>query len=495
LARALVIALVTVVALELVYVVAANVALYACSSRFASRAPFAFSYDRGTSVFPGRFHFRGLRVSGTSGGGFAATTSECDVVAMSPEHVSHVSADVTAIDLAGKRITGTLHVDARDITIDGDNVSLDADAKTSATQIEIDHVTFASDVTGTISAHIDGADFAKGNALDKTSATVDLSGKFLSLAPLASLGSLVATQDPGTLRIVGSSKSGVVQPASELRADTTHATLNDARGALVDFPRGLTIAIAVSAAPENLLRGDVRATKVVFQSADASRPPDVFDDFDLTAPLGDLPVRSLAWSSGHVVMHEGASTLTAKASGALHFTPSSAGVVADVGNIEASNVVIENAKTTDRSPFDASMEIDHLVISRADGIAFGGRMHASGEDARPIFELLVSSPRIRGALGSLGTKPFTVDATLERRDGRVAIDDLVMRSGSLSVRGAYHRRENESRAAFVASGGPIPVGVAQKNATESLVVAPPSGWLATELRTVHAIDETPGNPP
>lgn len=495
-ARAVVALLLAVAALEVVYLLVANIALAAMSSRYAHEAPIAVAYDRAYTLVPGQVRVRGLRVTG-DGWKLAASDAAVDfnpfAVVTAPRRIHHVGADVTSIELASKdatrRLSGTIRIDLANVILDGPHVALDASAKVERGRIESDGEAVAGDVAGTLTVVLDSKDVVTRPIIGDTSGAIDWSGTLLSIEPLASLASLGATADPGTLRIAGSWKSGVVQPSSELRAQTGNASVNAARGVSVRFPSGVAVVVSVAPTDARALQLAVRAPRVVVGSADPSEPPDELTSFALVAPAGasglaaeSPPTRSLDWSAERVLLHEGATTFTSTATGSLRFeSKHDTGLVADSGSIIASNVVADRADTTGRTPFEARLALTRLTISPRDGLALAGRLHASGADPRPVLELFVSSPSIRGQLGPLERHAFTADATLTRKDEQVSLDDLVLRCAKVVVRGGYRRQGRQSRSAFVVEGGPVPVGIAQHGAKESIVLGPGSSWVASQL--------------
>jgi hypothetical protein len=483
-----------VVALEIVYVALANVALFAASTRFADRAPVGVAYDRALTFVPGRVHVRNLRVTGAANGGWNVTVADCDVVfdvwqiVNAPRRVRRISGDVTAVEIgpkgATKRLSGTIHVDVRDLAIDGSQISFDATSTVAGGAIDSAKETLASDVAGSVAIRIQDAD-------DAGTGSVDLHGKFLSMAPLTSFASLIATQDPGTVRIVGSVKAGVLQPSSEVVANTAHATLKDARGASADYPHGLTITLGVSPTSPRALRLAVATPQIVFGSADPSRPADVFDGFELAVPAGDadlrlnrMEMRSLEWSTDHARIHEGATTLSGKASGTLRFEVGHASrLVANTGTIQVKDMLVEG--DGDRAPFDALFSLERLEVSRDAGMAIRGHVHPSGKDAHAIVDLIVSSPPLRQTLAALDGQPFSGDAAFERRENHLAIDALTLDCAGLNLRGGYHRSASESLGAFVVTEGELRVGIVSKNGKESIVFAPASTWLETQLHAAR----------
>ncbi len=477
-----VVVVLAVVALEAVYLVAANVALAVSTKRFASGASAGFAFDRGITWIPGRIHFRGLRV--TARGGWTITIAECDVafdvwrVVTSPRHIDTITADVSAVEFATKgatrRAKGAMHVVVKDIVVDDASVSFGGNAKVDETTFESDGVAFASGVHGTIDLRVAPVDVATRSLLDTATGTIALDGDFLSLVAVASLASLTTTQDRGTLHIAESLDGGHFGPSSEIRAHTAHATLNDGRGASAAFPRGLEIALRPMA---NAFQLEARTPSLVFGSADATRPPDTFDDFELIVPTVSA-AKSLSWSARHVSFHEGATTLDASVDGSLQFDKrDDKSFVANAGDIRATKITAENPEVTNRTPFDAHLVLDRLTVSREQGIGIGGQLHASGDDATPVFELFVSSPSIRRELTTLPKHAFTLDATLERSESRFALDNLTLARGEMTVRGGYVRHDAQSSGAFLVRGGVLPIGITMNGKDESIVLAPASGWL------------------
>ena len=484
--RALVILALALVALEALYVVVANIALAASTKRFDDRAPAGASFDRAVTVFPGRIHFHGLRLHGAASDGWSVTTSECDVafgvwrVITSPRRIDTITADVTDVAFGAKgttRLSGAMHVVAKDVTLDDALVSFSVNVKVDGVKMD-DGGVLATDVHGAIDARVAPVDVASHSMLDAASGTIVLDGVFVSLAPFASVASLTTTQDPGTLHVAAMLDAGHVKPTSEIRAHTAHATLKDEHGANADFPRGLDILLRPVA---NDLELAVQTPSLVFGSADASRPADTFDDFELALPAAS-EVKSLTWRSKHVSFHEGASTLGGAADGLLLFEAGHGeSLVAIGGDIRATNVTVDNADVSDHTPFDARMVLSRLTLSRNEGIAFRGRLHASGTDATPVFELVVSSPSIRRELTTLPKHAFILDANVERSEHHLTLDDVTLERGALKMRGGYVRRDAQSSGAFLVEGGPLPVGIAMKGKTESIVPAPPASWLEHQL--------------
>jgi hypothetical protein len=186
-----------------------------------------------------------------------------------------------------------------------------------------------------------------------------------------------------------------------------------------------------------------------------------------------------------VTFHEGASTLDATADGTVHFETGHVDSLVSSGVIHATNVIIENPDVTDRTPLEARLSLDRLTISRERGIALHGHLHASGPDATPLLELFVSSPSIRRELVALPRHTFSVDTSIDRSEGHLALDALSLERGELVIRGGYMRRDAETHGAFLVEGGPIPVGIVmnsrETSKKESIVLAPPAHWLEHEI--------------
>jgi hypothetical protein len=486
--RAIVIFLIGVAAIEALYLIVANVALAVIAKRFADREPVGVAFDRGLTWFPGRIHLRGVHVKGKT---WSVAMSDADVVTTFTR-IDSVTADVISVDIDEKeqrRSKGAIHVVVSDIVLDDQRVAFHADTKVDDATLEHGAVVLASGVHGTITLKVASVDLARQSILDTASGKVSLDGVFLSLEPLASFASLTTTQDRGTLHVAGTLDAGRVQSPSEIRAHTTHATLKDARGASADFPRGLDVVVQLMPDAEDAeLELAVQTPSLVFGSADPSKPADVFDDFELTVPAGDpdlktnhLVMRSLTWTSQHARVHEGATTLAASARGTLHFEIGKGDeLAADTGTITATNVTVENPDAPDRAPFDAHLKIDRLAISRAEGIFLRGPLHASGDDVRPLLEVLVTSPSIRQTFSSFH-QPFTLDTTMRRSNKKLALDDFTLHSAKVTLRGGYHRDDATSAGAFLLEDGVLPVGIVMHDKTESLVQGATSSWLTREL--------------
>ncbi len=480
--------------LEAIYVVVANIALAVAAKRFADRAPVSVTFERAFTWIPGRVHFRDLHVRGTAGDKWSVAIADADVTF--DRKIETITANVTDVEVESKgarrRSHGALHVVVSNLTIDDARVSFDANAKVESATLENGSVVLANDVHGTIALHVAPVDTSHHSLLDTTSGTIALDGVFLSLEPLASFASLTTTQDRGTVHVVGLLDAGLLRPTSEIDAHSAHATLKDATGASADFPRGLDVKVEVAPVAPTELHLIVRTPTLVFASKDPSVAPDTFDDFELIVPAGSsdlkagrLAMTSLAWSAHHMTFHEGASMLDATADGNVRFEMGHVESLVSSGVIHATNVIIENPDVTDRTPFDAQLTLDRLTISRERGIALHGHLHASGPDATPLLELFVSSPSIRRELVALPRHPFSVDTSIDRSEGHLALDGLSLERGELIIRGGYMRRDTETHGAFLVEGGPLPVGVVmtghEASKKESIVLAPPAHWLEREI--------------
>ena len=493
--RAVVILSFIAVALELVYVVAGSIALAVVAKKFDANAPVGVAFDRGFTWFPGRVHLHGVRVHGAGAGAWSVAISDANVaftpwgIAASPRRIDSVTADVTSVDLGDRRSKGAIHVVATDITIDDPRVAFHVDANVTGATLETT-AQLANDVHGSIALDVAPVDLAHHSMLETASGKVALDGVFLSLAPLASFGSLATTQDPGTLHVAGTLDKGLLAPSSEIRAHTAHATLADDHGASAAFPRGVDVVVRVAPASPKDLQLAVETPSLVFGGADPSKPADAFDDFEMSVPAGSsdlkqdhLEMRSLDWSSKHATMHEGATTLSAVVSGHLHFQVRTDGeLVADSGFMHGANVTVENPDAPDRTPFDARLVIERIAVTRAHGIAIRGPLHASGADARPLLEVLVTSENVRKSVGgAVAHKAFTLDTTLDRDDGHLSMDDFVLHAPPLKLRGGYRRRDATARGAFVLEDSVLPVGILLHDKTESIVLGATSSWLQHQL--------------
>jgi hypothetical protein len=483
--------------LEVLYVVAGNIALAACSKRFDTNSPVGVSFERGFTWIPGRVDLRGVRVHGAASGGWSVALASANVafapwsVATSPRHVESVAMDVTRVDIGARGSKGAMHVVVRDLAIDGALVSFHVEDTVTDATLESDGAVLAKSMHGTIALDVASVDLEQRSILETTSGKIALDGVFLSLEPLASFGSLATTQEPGTLHVAGALDKGVLGPASEIRAHTASASLKDDHGAKGDFPKGLDVIVRVAPAAPAELQLAVETPSLVFGGSDPSKSADTFDDFAMSVPAGrsdlkmnHLAMRSLDWSSSHATIHEGQTTFTAQVTGHFHFDMRTDGaLVADGGYIGAPSVIVENADATDRTPFEARLVIERLAVSHENGIALRGPLHASGTDARPLLEALVTSESMRkNVSGALAHKSFTLDATLNRDDAHVALESFALSASGLKLRGAYRRNDKTTRGAFILEDGVLPpIGISLHDKTESFVLGASSAWLTHEL--------------
>lgn len=483
--------------LEVLYLLVGNIALAACAKRFDTNSPVGVSFERGFTWLPGRAILRGVRVHGSGSGGFVVAVASANVsfapwsVATSPRRIDSVALDVTQVDIGARRSKGAMHVVLSDVTIDDALLSFHVAAKVDDATLESSGVVLANGMHGTITLDVAPVDVDKHSLLETTSGNVALDGAFLSLEPLASFGSLATTQDPGTLHVSGALAKGQLGPKSEIRAHTARAALKDDHGAKGDFPKGLDVVVRVSPAMPAELQLGVETPQLVFGGADPSKPADTFDDFEMTVPAGrsdltmnDFTMRSLDWSSPHATIHEGATTLTAKMTGHFAFEVRTDGqLVADSGFIHGANVVVENPDVPERTPFEAHFTVERLAVTHENGLALRGPLHASGTDARPLLEILVTNPSIRqNVSGALAHKAFKLDASLNRDDAHVALDDLVLAATGLKLRGAYRRSDKTTHGAFILDDGVLPpVGIALHDKTESFVLGASPAWLEKQL--------------
>jgi hypothetical protein len=495
--RALVWLGVALVALEVLYLIAGNIALAACAKRFDNESPVGVSFARGFTWFPGRAHLSGVRLHGAASGGFSVDIDSANVafgvlgVATSPRRIDAITADVTAVQIGTRGSKGAMHVVITDVTIDDARVSLHVDTKVDGATLESDGAVLANGMKGTIVLDVAPVDIQRHSMIETTSGTIALDGVFLSLEPLASFGTLKTTQDQGTLHVAGTLKSGQLGAASEIRAHTAHATLKDDHGANADFPKGLDVLVRVAPATPSDLQLAVETPSLVFGSADASRPADVFDDFEMTVPAGSsdlkldrLAMRELDWTTRHASIHEGATTLSAVVNGHLHFEVRTDGaLVADSGYMRATKVTVDNPDAPDHEPFDAKLTIERLAVTHETGIGLRGPLHCSGGDARPVVDVLVTSDSIRHAVsGSIAHKPFTLDTTLNRDNAHVTLEAFVLQAAGLKLRGGYTRRDQSAHGAFLLEDGTLPIGITLHDKKESIVLGATSSWLEQQLK-------------
>jgi len=485
------------VALEVLYLVAGNIALAAYAKKFENESPVGVSFEHGFTWFPGRVYLRGVRLHGAASGGWSVEISGASVafgvlgVATSPRRIDSIDADVTNVKIGARGSKGALHVVVSDITIDDPRVSLHVDAKAEGATLESSGALLANGVKGTIVLDVAPVDVQRQSMIDTTSGKIALDGVFLSLEPLASFGTLKTTQDQGTLHVAGTLDKGQLGPASEIRAHTAHATLKDDRGADADFPKGIDVLVRVAPAKPSELQLAVQTPSLVFASADPSKPADLFDDFEMTVPAGSsdlkldhLAMRELDWTSRHATVHEGATTLSAALNGHLHFEVRTDGaLVADSGFMRGTKVTVENADAPDHEPFEAKLTIERLAVTHETGLSLRGPLHCSGGDARPIMEVLITSESIRkNVSGALAHKSFTLDAALSRDNAHVTLDDFVLAAPGLKLRGVYRRHDNTTHGAFILDDSVLPpIGIALHDKKESIVLGATSSWLEREL--------------
>lgn len=320
---------------------------------------------------------------------------------------------------------------------------------------------------------------------------MDLNGELESFAPLLSLAGLTSTGlQGGRLHAVGSIDRGVAAAGSELRAEAAAVDLRDAAGAVAGFPAGLTLSVEAGAA--HRLRFTLKVPKLVLGSSRHSGERDRlsgvlvgFDggDADLAAPR---PVaRALDWKAEEAVFHSGASTLTAATRGTLKIVAvplDAAGIVVDSGEAEASDVLMTGPAFTSRATFGIRVALSSGQVTRDGGLVLGGRVEASGPDADALLGLFGAAPAVRLALGSVEGQPFTLNGTITRRPGRLALESLRLESNGVSVDGAYYRRDDSQRAAFVVAYGRLSLGVSIVDGADQVAFAPADDWLAARTR-------------
>jgi hypothetical protein len=496
LVRALVYFGIALVALEVLYVIAGNVALAVCAKRFDANSPVGLSFERGFTWIPGRASLRGVRVhGGTASDGWSVVGSASVAfapwsVVTSPRRIDSITMDATQVDIGARRSKGAMQITLSDIVIDDALLSFKADANVMDSTLESSGALLAKGMHGTITLDVAPVDVDKHSIVDTMSGKVALDGVFLSLEPLASFGTLKTTQDEGTLHIAGTLDKGQLKPASEIRAHTAHATLKDDHGSSGAFPKGIDVVVRVAPTTASDLQLAIETPSLVFAGADPSKPADVFDDFTMSVPAGssDLKLdhsdmRDLDWTSKHATVHEGATTLSAALTGHLHFDVGKDGaLVASGGEMHATNVTVLNADAPDHEPFEAKLGITRLAITHENGITLRGPLHCNGGDARPVVEVLVTSDSIRHAVsGSIAHKPFTLDATINRDDARLALDNFVLNAAGLKLRGGYVRKDQSSHGAFILEDGTLPVGIALHDKKESIVLGASSAWLEQQL--------------
>ena len=487
--RALVWLGLALVGLEILYLIVGNIALAVCSGRFANESPVGVSFDRGLTWFPGRAHLRGVHVKGAASGGWSVEIADADVAF--GRKIDSITGDVTAVKIGARGSKGAMHVVVSDIVIDDPTVSLEIDGKVEKATLESDGTVLANDLHGTIALDVAPVDLQRRSMIDTTSGKVALDGVFLSLESLASFGTLKTTQDKGTLRVAGTLDKGQLGASSEIRAHTAHATLKDDHGASADYPKGIDVLVRVAPAKPSELQLAIQTPSLVFGSADPGKPADAFDDFEMTVPAGSsdlkldhLAMRELDWTARHATIHEGATTLSASATGHLHFEVRTDGaLVADSGDIHGAKVTVMNPDAPDHEPFDAKLTIERLAVTHESGIMLRGPLHCSGNDARPIVDVLITSDSMRHAVsGSIAHKPFTLDAAVNRDNAHVTLDGFLLQAPGLKLRGGYTRRDQSSRGAFILDDGNLPpVGISLRDKKESIVLGASSSWLEHEL--------------
>ncbi|HEY1956850.1 MAG TPA: hypothetical protein VGH28_14620 [Polyangiaceae bacterium] len=495
--RALVVLVLVAAALETLYLAIANVALVIARKSLAAAAPVSVTFDHAFTLFPGFVSLRGVRVEQARA--WTVTIASADVrflpwqLVSEPRRIVSVTADVTdvSVESLGKtrRSSGHARLVARDVAIEASRVALDLDADVTNVTLENDGAVLARDVKGTMKLHVASVDFSGAAPLATTSGTIALDGVFVSLEPLASFGSLTTTQDPGTLHVAATLDGGLIGPASEILAHTECATLRDAHGANADFPHGLDVRMGVSKANAGALQLSVRAKTLAFGSADPKAAADAFEDFELVVPAGSTDLkrvafvmRELDWAVRRATLHESTSVVTAGASGHLDLEVNHADELSSyAGRIALDHVVVDSPGETDHTPFEANVTLRRFTISRDRGIALRGDLHAHGDDPRPLLELVVTSPTVRGGLRALPARPFVLDTTLDRENGRLAFDDIKLDAAPLTIRGGYRRAGADARGAFLIEGGPLPLGVATHDGHETLALGATERWLSTQL--------------
>jgi len=489
--RAAVLVALAVVGLELLYLVVANVALLASKRRFAG-----VTFESAFTLYPGSVALRGVEVENAHAWAIAASSAD---VRFAPwellggrKRVASVTAEVTSVTVesgaAKRRASGQAHVVARDVTIADGRVSLALDATVAGTTLESDGAVLSRDVEGQIALRVAPVDPTRSTPLAETSGRIDLHGTFVSFAPLVSAGSLATEQDAGTFRVAVKLDAGLVDPASEIVAHTDRATIGDARGAGAELPRGLDVRLGVSKSKADELALSVRTPSVIFDSPDAAQR-DSFDELEVVAPAGSIDLkrtdpapRTLAWTVRSAVLREAASVLRAAAHGDFSFDAGKPGEAsAHAGHIVLEHVVIDSPGEDDHAPFDATVAIRAFTFTRERGVALRGDVHASGKDPRPLLELFVASPTIRGALRSIRPKSFTFDALLDRGRGRLAFDDLVLVAKPLTVRGGYRRVATTTSGAFLVGDDTLTFGVELRDGHESIALGATPAWLARAL--------------
>lgn len=485
-------------AVEVLYVFVANVGLLAAKPRLAAGAPVSVTFDRAFSLFPGVLSLRGVRVSEASSwsvelAGVTVRFAPWQLVT-APRRVASVTAELVGLRVGSFDATWPAtappgHLVARDVTLADDRLALGVDADLAGATLSYARTTFARDVKGTVKLEVGAFNPSRVSPVATASGTVALDGAFVSLAPLVSVASLATTQAPGTLHLAAVLQGGVVEPASEVRADTSHATLRDARGAGVDLPRGLALRLGVAAGKPDELELSARAKALAFTSATPGAPADSFEDVEVVAPAGStdasrlaLAPRALDWTAARVTVHEAASVLTARARGHFELDPSPAAeLAASSGRLALLGVVLESPGEVDHAPFDATVTLRRFSVSGARGVTLRGDLHVTGADPRPLLELVVTSPALTSTLRSLRPRAFTLAATVDRERDCLAFDALTLAAAPLAVRGAYHRDAATSRGAFLVRGGPVPVGVTLRDGHESLTLGATDAWLAKTL--------------
>lgn len=411
--------------------------------------------------------------------------------------VDDAVASVTELTYGGRKLDGDLEVHANGLVLRRVGTTLaHADLHVVDAALASGDEPVARHLHGQIDVRIDPDETRP--IVGRASAHVKVDGELVSVAPLLSLAGLdSAGTHAGELHAAGALDHGVVAAGSELRAEASPFDLHDAAGDVVSLPGGLVVSVGAEPTPHRL-HFKLRAPKVVLASSDPGKGGDSLEGVLVDVDGGEAnlaspraAVRGLTWAAKRAVVHEGASILSAALHGSLQIAAGpldAAGIVAESGELEASDVRLDEptststSASTEHAAFGARLLLSSGKISKEGGLVFGGQVKASGPDAGVLLSLFGASPAIRLALGSLTDKPFTMNGTLARHPRRLALEDVHLESNGVSVDGAYYRRDDSRRAAFVVTYGRLPLGVSIVDGADHVVFAPPSDWLAAQTR-------------
>lgn len=242
----------------------------------------------------------------------------------------------------------------------------------------------------------------------------------------------------------------------------------------------------IELAPASLLSGPLRVTRVAsdVRALESGR-------FRLVESPGSIVAESAGptWTvNAHAPrarLHAAGAALTGEVTARLQLhVPDLGARVAELhgGTLEARDIVTDPPGP---GPARLAMEADltDLTGTLRPGERFRLSAHARvrGPDASPLFDLAGLPPgsSARWAVSVPEGQLFTIDAHVVHTRHRLVLEDAVLRSGPLLVRGYLHERPGERRGAFLVHRGSLVLGLELTGDRADIVLGADEDWLAS----------------